>query len=103
VSFMLKNKLVKSRIAIANISYLTLFLIMGFWHGVTWYYIIYGIFHACPIIINDTWLRFKKKQRKSMQSNKLTEYFAMFLTFNVVCFSFLIFSGFLNELFFMNK
>ena len=103
VFFMMKNKLVKSRIAMANIGYLTLFLIMGFWHGVTWYYIVYGIFHACAIIINDAWLRFKKKHRKLIPSNKFTEYFAMFLTFNVVCFSFLIFSGFLNELFFMNK
>ncbi|NYA67345.1 D-alanyl-lipoteichoic acid biosynthesis protein DltB, partial [Lactobacillus salivarius] len=103
VFFMMKNKLVKSRIAMANIGYLTLFLIMGFWHGVTWYYIVYGIFHACAIIINDAWLRFKKKHRKLIPSNKFTEYFATFLTFNVVCFSFLIFSGFLNELFFMNK
>lgn len=100
VFFMMKNKVVKSRIALGNIGYLTLFIIMGFWHGITWYYIVYGLFHACAIIINDAWLRFKKKHQDKIPSNKFTELLAMFTTFNVVCFSFLIFSGFLDKLIF---
>lgn len=71
---------------------------MGFWHGVTWYYIVYGLFHACAIIICDMWLRFKKKHRDQIPSNRFTKMFAVFLTFNIVCFSFLIFSGFLNTM-----
>ncbi|KRL38780.1 D-alanyl-lipoteichoic acid biosynthesis protein DltB [Liquorilactobacillus uvarum] len=100
VFFIMKNKLIKSRITIANLGYLTLFLIMGFWHGLTWYYIVYGIFHACAIILCDAWLRFKKKHQAHIPSNKFTEGLAIFITFNTVCFSFLIFSGFLNVLFF---
>ncbi|KRM95768.1 protein dltB [Liquorilactobacillus aquaticus DSM 21051] len=100
VFFIMKNKLIKSRITIANLGYLTLFLIMGFWHGVTWYYIVYGLFHACAIILCDAWLRFKKKHQARIPSNKFTEGLAIFITFNTVCFSFLIFSGFLNVLFF---
>lgn len=98
--FMMKKKLIKSRVTMANLGYLTLFLIMGFWHGETWFYIVYGLFHAGAMITNDAWLRFKKRHRKAIPHNKLTEAFAIFLTFNVVCFSFLIFSGFLNTLWF---
>ncbi|EJF00764.1 D-alanyl-lipoteichoic acid biosynthesis protein DltB [Liquorilactobacillus mali] len=100
VFFIMKNKLIKSRITIANLGYLTLFLIMGFWHGITWYYIVYGLFHACAIIVCDAWLRFKKKHRQQIPSNRFTKAFAIFLTFNTVCFSFLIFSGFLNTMMF---
>ena len=102
VFFMMKKKFLKSRIAMANLGYLTLFLIMGFWHGLEWYYIAYGLFQACAMIICDAWQRFKKKHRKAIPHNKFTECFAIFLTFNVVCFSLLIFSGFLNKLFFIN-
>lgn len=100
VFFIMKNKLIKSRVTIANLGYLTLFLIMGFWHGITWYYIVYGLFHACAIITCDAWLRFKKKHRQQIPSNRFTKAFAIFLTFNTVCFSFLIFSGFLNTMMF---
>lgn len=100
VFFVMKNKLMKNRIHIASVGYLLLFLIMGFWHGLTWYYIVYGLFHACAIIICDAWLRFKKKHRDRIPHNRFTECLATFLTFNVVCFSFLIFSGFLDTLFF---
>jgi len=96
----IKHKWMKNRVHIANFGYVTLFLIMGFWHGETWYYIVYGIFHAIAMITNDAWLRFKKRHRKSIPSNKFTQAFAIFLTFNVVCFSFMIFSGILNKLWF---
>ncbi|WP_334329245.1 D-alanyl-lipoteichoic acid biosynthesis protein DltB [Companilactobacillus sp. HBUAS59699] len=100
IFMMMKKKWIKNRITMANLGYVTLFLIMGFWHGETWYYIVYGIFHACAMIINDAWLRYKKRHRQQIPSNKFTKALAIFITFNVVCFSFLIFSGFLNTLWF---
>ncbi len=100
VFFLMKHKVFKSRIVTANVCYVINMLIMGFWHGETWYYIAYGLFHGFAIVINDTWLRYKKKHQAHIPHNKFTELFAMFLTFNVVCFSFLLFSGFLNTLFF---
>lgn len=96
----IKHKWLKSRVQIANVGYVTLFLIMGVWHGETWYYIVYGIYHAIAMITNDAWLRFKKKHRQSIPSNKFTQAFAIFLTFHVICFSFLIFSGILDKLWF---
>lgn len=102
VFFIMKNKLLTNKVTIANLGYLVLFLLMGFWHGVTWYYIVYGLFHACAIIICDAWLRFKKKHQAKLPSNKATHLLGIVITFNVVCFSFLIFSGFLDTLFFRN-
>lgn len=98
--FAMKKKLFKSRIRLSQVSYFLLFLIMGFWHGLTWYYIVYGLFHATAICINDAWLRYKRKHRKQIPHNQFTKWFAIFLTFNVVCLSFLIFSGFLSQLWF---
>lgn len=98
-SFM-KKKTFKSRLVAANVTYVLNMLIMGFWHGLTWYYIVYGLFHGFAIVINDAWLRYKKNHRDQIPENRFTKCFAIFLTANVVCFSFLIFSGFLDTLWF---
>lgn len=98
--FAMKKKLVKNRKNLSRLSYFIDFLVMGFWHGLTWYYIVYGIYHAFAIIFNDNWLVFKRKHKDKIPSNKFTKWFAIFLTFNVVCLSFLIFSGFLSTLWF---
>jgi membrane protein involved in D-alanine export len=96
---LMKKKVFKSRIVASNVGYFALFLIMGVWHGLTWYYIVYGIFHASLICINDAWLRYKKKHKDKLPSNRWTNALGIFITFNAVCFSFLIFSGFLDTLF----
>ncbi|MGY3765878.1 D-alanyl-lipoteichoic acid biosynthesis protein DltB [Vagococcus vulneris] len=95
---LMKKKVFKSRIVASNVGYLALFFLMGLWHGLTWYYIVYGLYHACLIIINDAWIRYKKKRKNKLPSNKFTHAFSVFITFNAVCFSFLIFSGFLDVL-----
>ncbi|GAB6092404.1 D-alanyl-lipoteichoic acid biosynthesis protein DltB [Furfurilactobacillus curtus] len=100
VFMMMKKKIFKSRVTTSNVAYVLNMLIMGFWHGVTWYYIAYGIYQGSGLVINDWWLRFKKKHQAAIPHNKLTEAFAIFLTFNTVCVSFLLFSGFLNKLWF---
>lgn len=96
---LLKKKTFKSRIVASNVGYFALFMIMGVWHGLTWYYLLYGFYHATLICLTDAWLRFKKKH-KELPSNKFTHALSVFLTFQAVCFSFLIFSGFLDKLLF---
>ena len=96
---LVKKKVFKSRVVASNIGYFGLFLLMGFWHGFTWFYILYGVFHATAICVNDWWLRLKKKH-KNWPSNKWTHALAVVITFHVVCVSFLIFSGILDKLFF---
>ncbi|KAF1298145.1 D-alanyl-lipoteichoic acid biosynthesis protein DltB [Enterococcus sp. JM4C] len=97
---LIKKKVFKSRIVASNVGYFALFLIMGIWHGLTWYYVVYGLYHALLICSNDAWIRFKKKRGKHLPSNRLTKAFSTVLTFHAVCLSFLIFSGVLDQLFF---
>ncbi len=95
---LVKKKVFKSQITASNISYFILFFIMGVWHGLTWYYVAYGLFHAGLICLTDSWIRYKKKHKESLPSNKFTKGLSILLTFNVVCFSLLIFSGYFDTL-----
>lgn len=97
---LMKKKVFKSRVVSSNVGYFALFLLMGIWHGLTWYYIAYGIYHATWICLNDAWIRYKKRH-PSLPSNRLTHSLAVIGTFHGVCLSFLLFSGFLNTLFFL--
>ena len=111
VMVLMRNKIFKNRNTTSNVAYVLNMMVMGFWHGVTWYYIAYGIFHGIGLVINDAWLRKKKtinKERKKaglepLPDNKWTKALGIFITFNTVMLSFLIFSGFLNELWFTKK
>ncbi|MGT2765196.1 D-alanyl-lipoteichoic acid biosynthesis protein DltB [Streptococcus intermedius] len=108
VTVLIRNKVFKNRNTTSSVAYIINMLVMGFWHGVTWYYIAYGLFHGLGLVVNDAWLRKKKtvnKERKKknlplLLDNKWTQAVGIFITFNVVMFSFLIFSGFLNDLWF---
>ncbi|MDF0479563.1 D-alanyl-lipoteichoic acid biosynthesis protein DltB [Vagococcus sp. PNs007] len=99
---LLKKRVFKSRIVTSNIGYFVLFLLMAIWHGITWYYLVYGLYHASLICLTDWWIRFKRKNKRKkkiwLPSNKLTHVFAIFLTFNAVAFGLLLFSGFLDKL-----
>ncbi|MGX6979767.1 D-alanyl-lipoteichoic acid biosynthesis protein DltB [Vagococcus elongatus] len=95
---LIKKKVFKSRIVASNVGYFALFLIMGVWHGLTWYYIVYGLFHASLICLTDAWIRFKKKHKEKIPSNMATKGLSIFLTFHAVCFSLLIFSGYFDTL-----
>ncbi|KHD45107.1 D-alanyl-lipoteichoic acid biosynthesis protein DltB [Streptococcus hongkongensis] len=103
-----KKKTFKNRNMTSNVAYLVNMLIMGFWHGITWYYIAYGLFHGIGLILTDIWLRKKKeinrnrKKRglKPLFESKLFHVFSIVFTFHIVMISLLIFSGFLNDLWF---
>lgn len=68
---------------------------MGIWHGLTWYYIAYGIYQGVALILTDDYLasKFHKKNAK----NKYYQYAQIFITFHIICFGMLIFSGYLNN------
>ena len=95
-----KKRWFKNRNVLSSIAYMLNMVVMGFWHGVTWYYILYGFLHGLALVINDWWLRYKRKHYKNLKSTKLTKFIAGFITFNFVVFGFLIFCGFLNTLWF---
>lgn len=98
--FLVKKKTFKSQIVCSNVGYFALFLLMGLWHGITWYYLVYGLYHASLICLTDAWIRWKKKHKGQYPSNKLTHYIAIVLNTHAVLLSFLIFSGILDKLFF---
>lgn len=108
VKVLVKHKVFKNRNVTSSVAYIVNMLIMGFWHGLTWYYITYGLFHGIGLVINDAWVRKKKKinrERKAqdlppLPDNKWTQALGVFITFNVVMLSFLLFSGFLDQLWF---
>ncbi|GEP19930.1 D-alanyl-lipoteichoic acid biosynthesis protein DltB [Pediococcus argentinicus] len=100
VFFFMKKKVFKSPKTTANVTYILNMGLMGFWHGLTWYYILYGFIHGFALVANDWWIAVKKKHPGRIPHNKFTEAFAIFMTFNFVCFTFLIFSGFLDKLLF---
>jgi len=102
---MTRKKLFKNRNVTSSIAYILNMLLMGFWHGITWFYIAYGLFHGLGLVINDAWVRKKKtlnKERKKagrppLLENRWAQLLGMVITFHVVMASFLIFSGFLND------
>ena len=95
-----KKRWFKNRNTLSATAYMLNMLTMGFWHGITWYYILYGFLHGLALVINDWWLRYKRKHLKNLPHNKFTECVAIFVTFNFVMLTFLLFSGYLNTYFF---
>ncbi|EPY2286882.1 D-alanyl-lipoteichoic acid biosynthesis protein DltB [Clostridium sporogenes] len=90
----LKHKWFKSRFVASYIGYMITMTVMGVWHGIEKYYIIYGIYHGVLIVATDYFQRkssFYKKNKKKMWWNAMST----FVTVNLVCFGFLIFSGYL--------
>lgn len=68
--------------------------IMGVWHGLTPYYIIYGLYQGVALILTDIYER-RSKFYKKHKKEKWFQYMQVAITFNIVCFGLLIFSGYL--------
>lgn len=88
----MKKKWFKSRYTSSYIGFFITMGTMGIWHGTEWNYIIYGIYHATLIILTDLFQR-KSSFYKSNKNNPIFNYASVFITFNLICFGFLIFSG----------
>ncbi len=96
----MKNKWLENRHAISYTGYLITFGAMGFWHGFTWYFVTYGFYMAALLIGYDLFKRFhRQKTAKNKFQEILVHAASIFLTFNMVCFGFLIFSGRLDKSF----
>lgn len=87
-----KNKWIKNRYTSSAIGYLLLFLLMGLWHGFELHYIVYGLYQAI-LMIGYEWFDRNNKKHKWIPKNKFWECVSIVITFNCVCFGFLIFSG----------
>ncbi|MBW4835753.1 MAG: D-alanyl-lipoteichoic acid biosynthesis protein DltB [Staphylococcaceae bacterium] len=90
--YMSRKKLLKSQFAMSNVAFFLNFFIMGIWHGLEVYYIVYGLYHAALFIGYGYYERWRKKHPPRWQ-NGFTTALSIIITFHFVTFGFLIFSG----------
>lgn len=90
--YMSKKKLLKSQFAMSNVAFFLNFFIMGVWHGLELFYIVYGIYHGLMFIGYGYYERWRKKHPARWQ-NGFTTALSIVITFHFVAFGFLIFSG----------
>jgi membrane protein involved in D-alanine export len=80
---------------IRTASYLGLFGamgLMGLWHGTTWYYVVYGVYHGALLVGHDVFVRWNKESRL-WGDGPVWQLAGSFVTFHAVAFGFLVFSG----------
>lgn len=87
-----KGKWFKDRYLASYLGFFLMFGLMGLWHGTTPNYLLYGMYHACLFTGYDLFQRWNKT-RKVWGESRLWHAAGILLTFNTVCFGFLIFSG----------
>lgn len=76
---------------IAYFAYIVNMFLMGIWHGFSFDYVLYGIYHGILLSATERFQKtvFYRKHKKE----KWFEYASIFVTFNLVMFGFFIFSG----------
>jgi membrane protein involved in D-alanine export len=76
-------------------SYLGFFLafgLMGLWHGIEPYYLLYGVYHGGLLVGHDLFIRWNKT-RRVWRDGRVWRAAGTLLTFHLVCLGFLLFSG----------
>lgn len=90
----MRHKRFKSRIYASHVGQIITMLVMGFWHGINSYYIIYGLYQGAALVLTDIYER-KSKFYKKHKKEKWFQYVQVIVTFHIACFGLLIFSGYL--------
>jgi len=72
--------------------------LMGLWHGIAWYYLVYGLYHGVLLILTDVLERLNKKNKWWDENHLAYKVISVFITFHLVCFGLLIFSGYLASI-----
>lgn len=90
--FLMRLRLFKGhRVAAGRVALALNMLLMGAWHGFQLHFLLYGLYHGILLVLNDV---FEKKSRLYAYRNRLAyRLVAIAVTFQLVVFSFLIFSG----------
>ena len=82
----------KERTTASHLGLLLTMGLMGLWHGTALRYLVYGLYHGVLLVVHDVFTR-RRKARGGASPGVLARAAALALTFNAVCFGFLIFSG----------
>ncbi|OOM78142.1 peptidoglycan O-acetyltransferase [Clostridium puniceum] len=90
----MRNKRFKNRFIASHVGQLLTMFIMGAWHGLQWFYIIYGLYQGLALVGTDIYQR-KSKFYKKHKKEKWFQYIQVAVTFHIACFGLLLFSGYL--------
>ncbi|NFG61138.1 D-alanyl-lipoteichoic acid biosynthesis protein DltB [Clostridium sp. CMCC3677] len=90
----MRNKRFKNRFIASHVAQIITMFIMGLWHGLTIYYIIYGLYQGTALVLTDIYQR-KSTYYKKHKKEKWFQMTERLITFHIVCFGMLIFSGYL--------
>lgn len=87
-----RGKWFRSRALAGYVGLALTFVLMGAWHGLALHYLIYGAYHAVLLVAHTAFARWNESHH--LWGNSLAWRIAgVVLTFHLVCFGFLIFSG----------
>jgi membrane protein involved in D-alanine export len=90
----MRKKRFKSRFTASHVAQIITMFIMGLWHGLTVYYILYGLYQGVALVLTDIYQR-KSTFYKKNKNQKWFNCVQIAITFHIVCFGMLIFSGYL--------
>ncbi|NJP40035.1 D-alanyl-lipoteichoic acid biosynthesis protein DltB [Oscillospiraceae bacterium HV4-5-C5C] len=93
----IKKKRFKSRLTGASVGFMLNMTVMGFWHGLSGQYIIYGLYHGVLLALTEIYQK-KSGFYKRHQQQRWYQGLSWLLTLNLVMFGFMIFSGHLNPI-----
>lgn len=90
----MRKKRFKSRFTASHVAQIITMLVMGIWHGLSSFYIIYGLYQGVVLVLTDIIQR-KWKYYKKHKKEKWFQYVQIIINFNVACFGLFLFSGWL--------
>lgn len=88
----MKHKWFKSKQTQASVGFMINMLVMGLWHGLTWSYILYGLYHGVLLALTEIYQK-KSKFYKKYKKAGWYQAGSWFLTLQLVMFGFFLFSG----------
>lgn len=91
----IRKKWFKKRLNGAAVGLIVNMLVMGFWHGLTSYYILYGLYHGILLAVTEIYQK-KSKFYAKHKNQKVYKIASWFITMNLVFFGFFIFSARFN-------
>ncbi|AQS12063.1 peptidoglycan O-acetyltransferase [Clostridium saccharobutylicum] len=90
----LRKKRFRNRIIASHVGQILTMFIMGCWHGLKWFYIIYGLYQGLALVLTDIYER-RSKFYKAHKKEKWFQCVQIVVTFHIACFGLLLFSGYL--------
>lgn len=93
----IKGKWFKNKLTGASIGFMINMGVMGIWHGLDIYYIMYGLYHGILLALTEIYQK-KSKFHKKHKKEKWYKGISWFITFNLAMFGFFIFSGRFTEI-----